>query len=934
MNTLRGWLLRLGGLFHKDQRDAEFSSELESHLQMHIDENLRAGMSAEEARRQALIKLGGIEQTKEMVRERRGLPMLEVLLQDLRFGVRMLRKNPGFTSVAVLTLALGIAANTAIFTAFDALVLRPRPVKDPDSLAGIFHITPGERSGRFSYPDYIYYRDHSRSFSDLSLFSFGMAVTSSDLPATGPEATPRIAGAVGFQLPQLLQGSAQPIMCFFVSGNYFPMLGATPVLGRTLLPEDDQANAPPVVLMSGNSWQRRFHSDPKIIGSVLHLNGIPFTVVGVTPLDYLATASSVPDLWAPIPAKIALGAMTRQELENRLVMAGFPSGRLKRGVSLFDAQAELSVLAAQLRTQYPESERNMSVSVVSARNNLSGLDPEAWAVVGAAMAAVALLLLIACANVASLLLARAAARRKEIAVRLALGAGRPRLLRQLLTESILLSLLAGALGLPLAGWMLHLLIVEIASALPSFWGTIALEISPDIRIFAYTLLVSCGAGIAFGLAPALQASKSDVNSALKEEGSAFGQRLSRSRLRGILIAGQMAACLVLLISSALLLRGSQRALKIDPGYEARRVAYLEMYNPANLHYSQSRLLQLNRDLIQRIAGLPGVHSVAQASRSPIGGIRWVPVTPFDAAPSTPGVKGSKPPVAGYSFVTPNYFDTLSIPIVRGRNFTLREAEGESPVVVISEATARRFWPAEDPIGKRLKIGSEKGTTSFPGEKGPFVASSEVIGVARDVRSMDLRKIDESYVYLPLSQTHKWTSTLLARTEKDPAPLFPAIGREVRQVDASLPVVAAPLNTMVSMDPYFVVTRIGGLLASIVGALGLLLACMGVYGMVSYSVVQRTREIGIRMALGAERVQILQLMMSEGFRPILCGIAIGIVASAGVSRALSATLFGLSPLDTISFAGVSILLIAIALLATWLPARRATNVDPMVALRYE
>jgi len=891
-------------------------------------------MSAGEARRLALIKLGGVEQTKEMVRERRGLPMLEVLLQDLRFGLRMLAKNPGFTAVAVLTLALGIAANTAIFTAFDALVLRPRPVKDPDRLAAVFRATPGEAHGWFSYPDYIYYRDHSKSFSELTLFAFGMAVTSSDLPATSPEAAPRIAGAVGFQLPQLLQGSAQPIMCFFVSGNYFPMLGATPHLGRILQPEDDQANAPPVVLMSGNSWQRRFHSDPKIVGSVLHLNGVAFTVVGVTPLDYLATASSVPDVWAPIPAKIALGVMTRQELENRLVAAGFPSGRLKQGVSLLDAQAELSVLAAQLRTQHPEAERNMSVSVVSGRNNLSGLDPEAWAVVAAAMTAVALLLLIACANVASLLLARAVARRKEIAVRLALGAGRSRLLRQLLTESILLGLLAGALGLPLAGWMLHLLIVEIAAALPSFWGTIALEISPDMPIFIYTLLVSCAAGIAFGLAPALQASKSDVNSALKEEGTAFGQRLTRSRLRGILIAGQMAACLVLLISSALLLRGSQRALKIDPGYEARRVAYLEIYNPANLRYSQPRLLQLNRDLVEGIANLPGVQSVAQASRGPIGGIRWVPVTPFDAAPSTPGVKASEPPVAGYSYVTPNYFETLGIPIVRGRTFSPREAEGRAPVVVISEATARRFWPGQDPIGKRLKIGSEKGTMSFPGQKDPFIASTEVLGVARDVRSMDLRKIDDSYLYLPLSQTHQWTSTLLARTEGEPTPLLSAIGQVVRRVDANLPVIGAPLYSMISMDPYFVVSRIGGLLASIVGALGLLMACMGVYGMVSYSVSQRTREIGIRMALGAERIQVLQLVMSEGFRPILCGIAIGIVASAGVSRALSATLFGLNPLDTVSFAGVSLLLIAIALLATWLPARRATEVDPMVALRYE
>jgi predicted permease len=543
-----------------------------------------------------------------------------------------------------------------------------------------------------------------------------------------------------------------------------------------------------------------------------------------------------------------------------------------------------------------------------------------------------LLLLIACANVASLLLARAAARRKEIAVRLALGAGRWRLLRQLLTESILLGLFAGAVGLPLAGWMLHLLIVEIASALPSFWGTIALEISPDLPIFIYTLLVSCAAGIAFGLAPALQASKFDVNSALKEEGSAFGQRLSRSRLRGILIAGQMAACLVLLISSTLLLRGSQRALKLDPGYDSRRVVYLEMYDPASLHYSQPHLLQINRDLILRIANLPGVQSVAQASRSPIGGIRWVPVSPVGIA--TRGTNGSEPPSAGYSYVTANYFETLGIPIVRGRAFTPREAEGQAPVVVISEATARRFWPGQDPLGKLIKIGSGHVTMSFPGEEDPFLASSEVIGVTRDVRSMDLRKIDESYLYLPLSQTHRWTGTLLARTKGDPATLLAALGREVRRVDANLPVIGAPLYTMISMDPYFVISRIGGLLASIVGALGLLLACMGVYGMVSYSVAQRTREIGIRMALGASRIQVLRLVMGEGSRPVLCGIAIGIVASAGVSRALSATLFGLSLLDTVSFAGVSLLLIAIALLATWIPARRATEVDPMVALRCE
>jgi macrolide transport system ATP-binding/permease protein len=859
---------------------------------------------------------------------------MEMLWQDIRYAMRTLRKSPGFTTVAVLTLAIGIAVNTAVFTAFDALVLRPPAVRDPASLTVVFRIAPGERRGGFSYPDYIYYRDHSKSFSDLALFAFGRAVTSSDLPAAHPEPAPRVAGVVGFHVPQLLQGSAQPIGCSFYSGNYFQMLGAVPLLGRIILPEDDKPNAPPVVLMSGNFWQRKFHSDPKVVGSVLHLNGVAFTVIGVTPLNYRATAPAVPDLWAPIIAKIALSATTAQELQGRLVIAGLVEGRLKEGVSLSDAQAELNVLASQLRTSYPEAERNVSVGVASGRNHLSGLDHDSWAVVLAAMAGVTLLLLISCANVASLLLARAFARRKEIAVRLTLGAGRWRLIRQLLTESILLGILAGALGLPVAGWALRLLIVEIASAISSFGGTIVLEVTPDIRIFTYTLFVSFATGVAFGLVPAVQASKADVNSALKEDGTAFGQRLSRSWIRGLLIAGQMCACLILLITSALLLRGSQRALSVDPGYESKRVLYLEMYNPANLHYSQARLVQLNRDLVQRIVSLPGVRTVAEASRGPIGGNRWVAAAPMDTTlPPSPS-DTSESPSSGYSYVTPNYFETLGIPIVRGRNFTPRESDGQAPVVVISEATARRFWPFEDPIGKRLKIGSEQSPMSFPGESPPFIPNVEVIGIVRDVRSMDLRKVDESYLYLPLSQSRQWTSTLLVRADGNLSSQLTAVGHEVHLVDANLPVIAAPLDAMVSTDPYFVVSRIGGVLASIVGALGLLLACLGVYGLVAYSAAQRTREIGIRVALGAKRSQILNLILRGGMRPVLAGLIIGFVTAAVISRVLSAVLFGLSPLDMFSFAGVSFLLSAVALLACWLPACRATRVDPMIALRHE
>ncbi len=328
MRRLRALFLRLGGLFRKDRQEREVTAELDSHLQVHIEDNLRAGLNAAEAKREALMKLGGMEQTKENYRDRRGLPVLENLLQDLRYGVRMLRKNPGFTCVAILTLALGIAVNTAIFTAFDALVLRPRPVKDPDRLAAVFRTTPGEANGWLSYPDYIYYRDHSKSFSEFTLLAFGMAITSSDLPSTGPGSAPRLAGAVGFHLPQLLPGSAQYIGCTFVSGNYFQMLGTVPLLGRIVLPTDDQLNAPPVVLMSGNFWQRQFHSDPHVVGSVFHLNGVAFTVIGVTPLDYLGTTPAVPDLWAPVAAKVHLGGLSAGEPHSvrRLFHGSFEAG--------------------------------------------------------------------------------------------------------------------------------------------------------------------------------------------------------------------------------------------------------------------------------------------------------------------------------------------------------------------------------------------------------------------------------------------------------------------------------------------------------------------------------------------------------------------------------------------------------------------------------
>jgi macrolide transport system ATP-binding/permease protein len=927
---------RVLALFRRRSVERELDEELRFHVARQVEKYVQGGMSREEATRRARIKFGGLELAKEECRDARGVRFLEALLQDIRFGLRMLLKSPAFTATAILALALGIGVNTTVFTAFDALALRPRPVKDPDHLVGVYRKAQGQNRGAFSYPDYIYYRDHSETLSDLAMFGGGTAVATPDLPAVGSEPASRVGATIGFRLPQLLQGSAQPLMCFFVSGNYFQLLGARPAAGRLFLPEDDNFDAAPVVVLSGNFWRSQFHANPDVVGSRIHLNRVAFTIVSVTPVDYLGTVSSVPVLWAPIAARPLVGDATRESMENRDAGAGIVYGRLKAAVSLADAEAELNVLAAQLRAAYPEVERNSGVSVASERT-FAHIGSDAWPIVAATMGAVALLLLIACANVASLLLARAAARRREVGVRLALGAGRGRLLQQLLVESTLIALFAGVVGLPLASWTLHLLVVEISSAIPSYWGAITLQVTPDVRIFGYTVLISLVTGVVFGLTPALQALRVDVNSALKDNGSMLVQRLNKSRLRDLLIVVQVAACLVLLINSALLLRGSQWALRVDPGFDSKHLVQLslEMLESKQFGYSQEQLLQLNRRLREEIASLPGVTEVTQASRAPVpAGNRFVQVTTDEAKPQLDREGEDKRPTVGYSDVLQNYFETLGIPVVNGRSFTAQEADAEAPLVVISEATARRFWPGQDPIGKRLVIGSVNAPPFFAGELVPFSPSSEVIGVVWDVRSLFLNKVDDSYIYLPLSQSRQWTSTLLVRTSRSASSLLPGLGGAIRRVDANVPVVAAALDWMVSFDAYFVISRIGGILSSIVGMLGLFLACLGVYGMVGYNVVERTREIGIRMALGAQREQVLGLVLRETARAMLFGTVIGIALSAAISRLLSAMLFGLNPWDAISFACVALLLIAVALFAGYLPARRAMRVDPMVALRYQ
>jgi macrolide transport system ATP-binding/permease protein len=919
-------------VFSRRRIYSDLSAEIREHLDEKIEELVARGIPRDEAEHASRREFGNLTLTEENARGVWRWTMLENLWMDVRYGARMLRKSPAFAAIAILTLAIGIAANTAVFTAFNAIFLRPRATADPERLARVFRSTPSDAFGSLSYPDYVFFREHSKSFSDVILMAYGISVTSSDFATQEPATGPSIAGAVGFKMPQLLPGSARPIGCGFISGNYFSALGARPMLGRLLLPEDDQRGVAPVVMLSGNFWQRQFHSNPSVVGSTLHLNGVAFTIIGVTSVDYLGLADVVPDVWVPVNAKLVLGAPP-EEMTDRRITNGWVQGRLKPGVTLADADAELNVLLSELRAIDPQFERDSAIRVVSGKTYAT-VGPKEWALVAVTMTAVGLLLLIACCNVASLLLARAAARRREIAVRISLGAGRVRLLQQLLTESSLVALLAGAIGLPLAWWMLRILVLQIAASLPPFWGSIALQIDPDVRVFGYTLALSLVTGVVFGLTPALQSAKADVNSGLKSDGNFLGQQARRPWLRGTLIAGEIAAALVLLISSTLLLRGSQRALSVNPGFDSQNVLYLEMHDPTLHGLRRSSPEQLAQDLATAMRKVRGVTAVSRASRGPLaGGNRFVVVAPARANTFAGGSNESEMPDAGYSFVDADYFSVLDIPFVRGRGFAPDEVQGGARVVVISEALARRFWPGEDAVGKLLRVGTPQPAMSFPGEYAPFVSSAQVIGVVRDVRSLSLREPDRGYIYLPLEQK-RWSSVLLVRAEKNPAALLPALGSEVRRLDASLPVIGGVLHTMISFDPYFVISRIGGVLASIVGLLGLVLACMGVYGTVGYLVVQRTQEIGVRMALGADRRSVLRLILRDGARPLAMGIAVGFLAAIGVSRVLSSFLFGLSSLDAASFAGVSLFLAGIALLASYVPARRAMRVDPMVALRYE
>jgi predicted permease len=882
VKLLRAWLKRLGGLFRREREEREFAAELDAHLAMHIEDNLRAGMTAEEARRQALMKLGGVEQTKELYRERRGVPFLETVWQDVRYGARMLRKSPGFTTVAVLTLALGIGANTAIFSVVDAVLLRPLPYRDAGRLVLLRETNARVGEVSVSYQDFLDWRRQSHAFS-------GMAA----------------AHGVGFDLAGI--GQPQRISGYGVSPNFLSLLGVSPLLGRDFEPQEEKPGTAPVALVSYRLWQSRFGGSSGVLGKTLQLDDRSFTIIGVLPASFRFLEKA--DVLAPIGLWADDADLTRRGTRNNTDVVG----RLAPGVSPAEARAEMKGIAARLAREYLEC-NGIGVSLKTMRDAfVSQVRPAILVVFGA----VVLVLLIASVNVAGLFLVRSGARAREIAVRLAFGASRGRLVRQMLTESLLLATVGGGLGAVLGAWGTD----GLARLLPPEQVMNA-QIRMDRGVFLFVGALVILVAVGFGLVPALQATRPDVQEALKEGGRSGSPGAGQQRLRSALAVAETALALMLLIGAGLLLKSFYRLMQVSPGFQPDRVVEMEMDLRSSQYSTQAARRQFWERVVERVRAVPGVESAAVGTVIPFTDDHWRSDVTIEGMPRPAnGVY----PHPDYHIVSPGFLATLRIPLLRGRSFTDADNEKSQLVALVNESFARRFWPDGNAVGKRFLFGHPG-----PAGKNRWIT---IVGVTGDTRLYGLENPARLEVYITLLQHAMRDMHLVVRSATDPAGLIGAIRGAVAGVDGSLPIFG--IATMKQEVNDSVTTRRLTLaLLGFFSLLALALAAMGVYGVVSYAVALRSHEIGIRMALGAEPRKVLRLVMRQGARLAALGVAAGLAGALGLTQLLKSLLYGVSASDPPTFAAVAAVLAAVVLLASYMPARRAMRVDPVVALRQE
>ncbi len=878
------WLLRGAG--GESEGEGEFDAELESHIAMHVEDGVRAGLTREEARRQALIRLGGAEQARQAWRERQRVPQLERIWQDVRFSARVLRKSPGFTITATLVLALGIGATTAIYSVVKAVLLAPLPYPDTDRIVVVW--TANRASGDDPEPsspgDFAAWKQRSGVFEDLA-------------PSYDNEFT--LTGA----------GAPQYIMGYAVSANYLRLLGVQPELGRLYTDQEDRPNGPKLTVLSHHLWEATFNSDPSIVGKAIALDGSAYTVLGVMPKGFDRPSGTA--LWTPI----GMAPGDFNDFKHSYVRI---LGKLRPGISPAQAQKTLNSLEAELIAAHPDSDSGNHVVVVPLREEIDGDIRMPLLVL---MGAVTALLLIACANTAGLALARNAERQKEIAVRMALGATRRRLLRQFVTESLLLAALGGAAGVGLAVLGTHYLLVLFPNDVANLNIPKLTQIPVDRGVLLFALALTLFTTFLFGIVPVLKALHTNADLAVKDfaRGSS-GSRWS-SRSRSAVVVGEVSMSLVLLTAAGLLIASFQKVLNADLGFQPDRVLSLQVLLPFDRYPSQNpaKRRQFVDETLQRLDALPGVRSAAATNYLPLSGF-WGVVNFL--APGQSLAAGQKPPEADDRLITPEYPRAMQIPLLRGRAFTASDGDGAPHVAMINETLARQYFKGQDPIGQMLNLGAASKPDWW-----------QIVGVTGDVKAFGQDKPTHSDIYRPLDQVPFPLIAFTIRTTTDPEAMTKAAEQAMWSVDPNLAVLKA-----ITMDALtaqsLAVRRASSVLIGGFAALALVLACIGVYGLMAYSVSRRTREIGVRMALGAKRADVLRMVLGSGLRLAFVGIAIGLAGALATSRLLASLLFEMSPINPAIFCLAAVVLAATAVAASLLPARRAASVDPMQALRVE